>query len=88
MTSCNYHAINDGFTGLESKLTDINTALSELELKAKIDLLDIDLDNLELQLKITNKLKLLEAIGTDTMSEQEQLAAYADIKNELFPAGS
>lgn len=88
MSSCNYHAINDGFSAIETKLDALDTTISGLELQAKIDLLDIDLDNLEAQMKIANKLKLLEAIGTDVMTEQEQLAAYTAIKNELFPVNN
>ena len=88
MSNCNYHAINDGFLAIENKLDALDTTISGLELQAKIDLLDIDLDNLEAQMKIANKLKLLEAIGIDVMTEQEQLAAYTAIKNELFPANN
>ena len=84
MSSCNYHMINDGFEAIESKLDDIANSVSSVEIQAKIDELDIDLDNLEKQLTISNKLKLLELVGIDVMTEEEQLAAYQDIKNELF----
>lgn len=84
MSSCNYHVINDGFEAIESKLDDIANSVSSVEIQAKIDELDIDLDNLEKQLTISNKLKLLELVGIDVMTEEEQLAAYQDIKNELF----
>lgn len=84
MSSCNYHVINDGFEAIESKLDDIANSVSSVEIQAKIDELDIDLDNLERQLTINNKLKLLELVGIDVMTEEEQLAAYQDIKNELF----
>ena len=84
MSSCNYHMINDGFEAIESKLDDIVNSVSSVEIQAKIDELDIDLDNLEKQLTISNKLKLLELVGIDVMTEEEQLAAYQDIKNELF----
>lgn len=76
--------INDGFEAIESKLDDIANSVSSVEIQAKIDELDIDLDNLEKQLTISNKLKLLELVGIDVMTEEEQLAAYQDIKNELF----
>ena len=76
--------INDGFEAIESKLDDIVNSVSSVEIQAKIDELDIDLDNLEKQLTISNKLKLLELVGIDVMTEEEQLAAYQDIKNELF----
>ena len=33
-----------------------------------------------------NKLRLLELVGVDIMTEQEQAEAYADIKAELFSA--
>lgn len=86
MTSCNYHVLNDMEQALETQLSDIANKIEALDLNVKIDELDLDLDNLETQLKIANKLKILEAIGTDIMTEQEQLAAYTAIKAELFPA--
>lgn len=86
MTSCNYHLINDGFEAIEGKLDNIADAVSTVEIQAKIEALDIDLDNLEKQLTINNKLRLLELVGIDIMTEQEQAEAYADIKAELFPA--
>ena len=73
MTSCNYRILND-----------IYEAIDELDLSVKIDELDVDLDNIEQQLTIANKLKLLEMIGTDIMTEEEQNSAYNDIKDELF----
>ena len=76
--------INDGFEAIESKLDDIANSVSSVEIQAKIDELDIDLDNLEKQLTISNKLKLLELVGIDIMTEEEQTAAYQSIKNELF----
>ena len=84
MSSCNYHMINDGFEAIESKLNDIANSVSSVEIQAKIDELDIDLDNLEKQLTISNKLKLLELVGIDIMTEEEQTEAYQSIKNELF----
>lgn len=84
MTSCNYHLVNDGFESIVSKLDDINTAVSSIEVEAKIDELDIDLDNLERQITISNKLKFLELVGTNIMSEEDQLEAYSIIKEELF----
>lgn len=89
MASCNYHLIDDGFSAIESKLADIEAAVSSVEIQAVIESLDVDLDNIEAQLIIANKLKLLELIGTDIMTEEEQADAYADIKDELFvPSGS
>lgn len=87
MTSCNYRVLNDIYNAIE-QLSEIPNKLDNLDISLKIDELDIDLDNLEAQMKIANKLKLLEAIGTDVMTEQEQLAAYTAIKNELFPANT
>ena len=87
MTSCNYHLLNDLYQSVDAKLASIAETLDELDIAVKIDELDIDLDNLEAQLKIANKLKLLESIGTDIMTEEDQIAAYTAIKNELF-AGS
>lgn len=84
MSSCNYHMINDGFEAIETKLAEIADSVSSVEIQAKIDELDIDLDNLEKQLTISNKLKLLELVGVDIMTEEEQTAAYQAIKQELF----
>lgn len=84
MTSCNYHLLNDLYQSVDAKLASIAETLDELDIAVKIDELDIDLDNLEAQLKIANKLKLLESIGTDIMTEEDQVAAYTAIKNELF----
>ncbi len=89
MASCNYHLIDDGFSAIESKLADIEAAVSSVEIQAVIESLDLDLDNIEAQLIIANKLKLLELIGTDIMTEEEQTAAYEAIRDELFvPSGS
>ena len=84
MSSCSYHMINDGFEAIETKLAEIADSVSSVEIQAKIDELDIDLDNLEKQLTISNKLKLLELVGIDIMTEEEQTAAYQAIKQELF----
>lgn len=87
MTSCNYHILNDLYNAIDTKLASIAETLDELDIAVKIDELDIDLDNLESQLKIANKLKLLESIGTDVMAEEDQIAAYKAIKDELFADG-
>lgn len=84
MTSCNYRVLNDIYNTIEEKLTAISGELETLDLNIDIEELDIDLDNIERQLIINNKLKLLELVGIDIMTEEEQLAAYTDIKNELF----
>lgn len=83
MTSCNYRVLNDIYGAIDN-LSSIADKIEDLDLSVKIDDLDIDLDNIEKQLTIANKLKLLEMIGTDIMTEQEQNAAYSDIKTELF----
>lgn len=88
MASCDYYVLNDIYTAIDEKLTDIAEKIDELDLDVKIDELDIDLDNLETQLKIANKLKLLDSIGTDIMSEQDQAQAYSDLKDELFSSDS
>lgn len=89
MTSCNYHLINDGFANIGADLQDIALKLDNLDVSLSINELDIDLDNLEKQLIINNKLMLLNAIGTDIMPEEQQIAAYTAIKEELFaPSGS
>ena len=87
MTSCNYHLINDGFSAIETKLQEIAESVSSVEIQAKIEELDVDLDNLEKQLSINNKLKFLELVGIDIMTEEEQKAEYEAIKDELFPSG-
>lgn len=88
MTSCNYRVLNDLYDAIDTKLGTIAKNLEELDIAVKIDELDVDLDNLEAQMKIANKLKLLEAIGTDIMTEQDQIAAYTAIKNELFASSN
>lgn len=87
MTSCNYHLIDDGFNAIEVKLQEIAESVSSVEIQAKIEELDVDLDNLEKQLSINNKLKFLELVGIDIMTEEEQKAEYEAIKDELFPNG-
>ncbi len=87
MASCDYYVLQDIYTTIDEKLQSIATTLDELDLSVKIDELDLDLDNLEAQLRIANKLKLLDSIGTDIMSEQDQINAYTDIMNELFVPG-
>lgn len=88
MASCQYHLINDGFSAIESKLADIQGSISSVEIQASIESLNVDLDNIEQQLIINNKLRLLELVGTDIMTEEEQNAAYSAIRDELFaPVG-
>ena len=84
MTSCNYRVLNDIYNTIEEELTAISEKIENLELNIDIAEIDVDLDNIERQLTINNKLRLLELIGVDVMSEEEQLAAYESIKNELF----
>lgn len=84
MTSCNYRVLNDIYNTIEEELTAISEKIENLELNIDIAEIDVDLDNIERQLTLNNKLRLLELVGVDVMSEEEQLAAYKDIKNELF----
>lgn len=86
MSSCNYHLINDLYRAVDTDLKDIADKIDALDLDVKIDELDLDLDNIEQQLTINNKLRLLELVGIDIMTEQEQQAAYLEIKSALFPA--
>ena len=80
MSSCNYRLLNDLYEAIETNLAAISD---------KIDELDVDLDNLEQQLIINNKLRLLELIGTDIMTEEQQTEAYEAIRDVLFaPSGS
>lgn len=88
MASCDYYVLQSIYETIDERLGSIASTIDELNLSVKIDELDLDLDNLEAQLKIANKLKLLDAIGTDIMTEQEQTAAYTALKNELFAAES
>ena len=88
MASCDYYVLQSIYETIDERLGSIASTIDELDLSVKIDELDLDLDNLEAQLKIANKLKLLDAIGTDIMTEQEQTAAYTALKNELFAAES
>ena len=84
MSSCNYRLLNDLYTSMDTNLESIAEKLDNFDVSLKIDELDLDLDNLERQLLINNKLRLLELVGIDVMTEEEQLAAYQDIKNEIF----
>ena len=84
MSSCNYRLLNDLYTSVDTNLESIAEKLDNFDVSLKIDELDLDLDNLEKQLLINNKLRLLELVGIDIMTEEEQLAAYQDIKNEIF----
>ena len=86
MSSCNYHLINDLYYAVDTDLKDIADKIDALDLDVKIDELDLDLDNIEQQLTINNKLRLLELVGIDIMTEEEQQAAYLEIKSVLFPA--
>ena len=88
MASCDYYVLQSIYETIDERLGSIASTIDELDLSVKIDELDLDLDNLEAQLRIANKLKLLDAIGTDIMTEQEQTAAYTALKNELFAAES
>ena len=85
MASCDYYVLNDIYEAINTQLGDIASKFDELDVSLKIDELDVDLDNLETQLTIANKLKLLDAVGTNVMTEEDQIAAYNEIKHILFP---
>ena len=85
MASCDYYVLQSLYEAVDTKLESIASTLEALDLSVKIDELDIDLDNLETQLTIANKLQLLDAVGTNVMTEADQIAAYNDIKHTLFP---
>lgn len=87
MASCEYYLLQDLYDSIDTKLGTIAQKLDDNNINVEIDKLDIDLDNLEAQLTIANKLKLLDAIGVDIMTEQEQTAAYTEIKEALFGSG-
>ena len=84
MSSCNYRLLNDLYNSVDTNLEGIAQKLDELDVSLKIDEIDLDLDNLERQLLIAYQLKLLELVGIDIMTEEEQTAAYESIKNEIF----
>ena len=88
MSGCNYNLLNDIYNAMDTDLTDIASKIDELDLSLKIDELDIDLDAITEQLEINNKLRLLELVGTNVMTEEDQLAAYNEIKTVLFPNSS
>lgn len=89
MTSCNYRVLNDIYHTVEDQLADISQKIENIEVNVDIGEFDIDLDNIELQLEIANKLKFLELIGTDIMNEDDQISAYQAIMTQLFaPSGS
>lgn len=82
MVSRNYYVLQDIYEAIDARLQTIASKMDSLEL-------EVTTTNLETQLEIANKLKLLDAIGTDLMSEEEQAEAYEAIKDELFaPSGS
>lgn len=85
MASCDYYVLNDIYEAINTQLGDIASKFDELDISLKIDELDVDLDNLETQLTIANKLKLLDAVGTNVMTEEDQIEAYNEIKHILFP---
>ena len=76
MSSCNYHMLQDIYTDFDADLKEIASKIEEIKLTLDIDSIDIDLDEITEQLVINNKLRLLELVGTDVMSEDEQLDAY------------
>ena len=85
MSGCNYNLLQDMYTDFGADLEAIASKIEELDLSLKIDELDIDLDAITAQLEINNKLRLLELVGTDIMTEEDQKSAYNEIKHELFP---
>lgn len=86
--NCEYNLFNDWFGEFDGKLETIAENISDNKLELNIDELDIDLDAIEKQLTIANKLKLLESVGIDIMTEAEQKSAYEALKSELFDSAS
>lgn len=84
MSSCNYHMLQDMYTDFDADLKEIASKIEAIKLTLDIESLDVDLDEITEQLIINNKLRLLELVGTDVMTEDEQLDAYRAIKSELF----
>lgn len=86
--NCEYNLFNDWFGEFDTKLELIAEKIADNKFELSIDELDIDLDAIEKQLTISNKLKFLGAVGIDIMTEAEQTSAYQAIKAELFSSGS
>lgn len=84
MANCTYHLINDFYNQNHEDMQLLAEKIEGINLTIDVDSLDIDLDNLEKQLTIMNKIKLLEAVGTDIMSEEDQISAYESLVNEVF----
>ena len=84
MASCDYYVLQDIYETIDTKLDTIASNIADNKFELNIDELDIDLDNIEKQLTIANKLALLDAVGVDIMTEEEQKAAYTEIADELF----
>lgn len=84
MASCDYYVLQDIYETIDTKLDTIASNIADNKFELNIDELDIDLDNIEKQLLIANKLALLDAVGVDIMTEEEQKAAYTEIADELF----
>lgn len=84
MANCTYHLINDFYNQNHEDMANLAEKIENIQLTIDIEELDIDLDNLEKQLVISNKIKLLEAVGTDIMPEEDQISAYRALVDEVF----
>lgn len=84
MANCTYHLINDFYNQNHEDMANLAEKIENIQLTIDIEELDIDLDNLEKQLVISNKIRLLEAVGTDIMPEEDQISAYRALVDEVF----
>ena len=84
MANCTYHLINDFYNQNHEDMANLAEKIENIQLTIDIEELDVDLDNLEKQLVISNKIKLLEAVGTDIMPEEDQISAYRALVDEVF----
>lgn len=84
MANCTYHLINDFYNQNHEDMALLAEKIEGIEFTFDVESLDVDLDNLEKQLTINNKIRLLEAVGTDIMAEEDQIAAYRALVDEVF----
>ena len=80
--SCEYNLFNDWFAEFDDKLRTIADKIADNKLE--LNKIDADLVAIKKQLIILNKLKFLESVDVNIMSEDEKKSAYGVIQAELF----
>lgn len=80
--SCEYNLFNDWFAEFDDKLRTIADKITDNKLE--LNKIDADLVAIKKQLIILNKLKFLESVDVNIMSEDEKKSAYGAIQAELF----